>query len=76
MGIGKQLAFSKETLTDLEISMRRPSIVAPLALSLISLVLGGCPSGDERPNSSTSNYVEDRGHVFSDDDSLLSTAMM
>ena len=51
--------------------MRRPSIVAPLALSVFSLVLGGCPSGDERPNSSTSNYVEDRGHVFSDDDSSI-----
>ena len=51
--------------------MRRPSIVAPLALSIFSLILGGCPSGDERPNSSTSNYLEDRGHVFSDDDSAI-----
>ena len=51
--------------------MRRPSLIAPLALSALCLVLGGCPSGDERPNSSTSNYVEDSGHVFSDDDSAI-----
>lgn len=51
--------------------MRRRSIFAPLALSVFSLVIGGCPSGDERPNSSTSNYVEDSGHVFADDDSAI-----
>jgi hypothetical protein len=55
----------------MENSMRRPSLIAPLALSAFCLILGGCPSGDERPNSSTSNYLEDRGHVFSDDDAAI-----
>ena len=51
--------------------MRNTRLIAPLALSAFSLVLGGCPSDDERPNSSTSNYVEDSGHIFSDDDSAI-----
>ena len=50
----------------------RHNVAAPLALSLIALVLGGCPAGDEeRPNSTTVNYVVDEAHVFSDNDESI-----